>query len=82
LIERVHHILTKDARNSNEIESLAKIFTPLQQNSTEIIFNEQNKLIQELKNKCNLYEIELKKSHDSNECKNALFILLLLKYCI
>ncbi len=51
----------------NEIESLAKIFLPLQQQSNQTIINEQTRIIEDLKIKCSKYETELRKPHDNNE---------------
>jgi hypothetical protein len=51
----------------NEIESLAKIFLPLQQQSNQTVINEQTRIIEDLKIKCTKYETELKKPNDDNE---------------
>jgi len=67
MVERVQHLLTKEVRNEAEKEALKNYFHSKQQDTNDNLILEQKKMIDNLHNKCQDYEKELKKSarHES-----------------
>lgn len=65
MIDRVQHLLNKEARNESEKEALKKYFLSKQQETNESLIREQNKFIDSLQLKCQTFEKDLKKATES-----------------
>ena len=67
MVERVQHLLTKEARNEAEKEALKIYFHSKQQDTSDTLIMEQKRMIDSLHIKCQYYDTELKKAarHES-----------------
>ena len=81
MVERVQHLLTKEARNEAEKEALKSYFHSRQQDTSDNLILEQKKMIDNMHTKCQEYEKELKKSarHESQIHNYSKIVLIVHK---